>query len=48
MERRLSWSDLIEMSQSEDETDEELRAWVQNWREIGPELDRVRREERIN
>jgi len=33
------------MSRSEDEADEELRAWVQNWREIGPELDRVRREE---
>ena len=45
MEKRLSWSDLIEMFRSEDEAEDELRAWVQNWREIGPGLDRVRREE---
>jgi hypothetical protein len=33
------------MSRSEPEADEKFGAWVQNWREIGPELDRIRREE---
>jgi hypothetical protein len=32
------------MAHSDQETDE-LRAWVKNWQVLGPELERIRRDE---